>query len=137
MKSILALTFLFSSFAFAGTWDLSCTGAGYNGRTDVFSAIMNSDLQQIRIETPKATIDSVSADMGTVDLIFHPAEFSPKLQVVHAYVSTYNYFSGRVTFYLGAGLESLSGNSQIAVEFDDGDGFGFDKRSYNCNVVKR
>ncbi len=155
MKSIFAAILLFTSLAAqAGTWELKCAGRGFNGLTDVFKAILNSDKKLVSIDTSSdkypfvAYSTGTSTDLGAVDPGFFEADFSSKVVVVSAEVTTYNYFTGKLTFFLGRGLEALtkdvkftiggdnSVQTKIAVEYYDGDGFGFDKRNYDCAVTQ-
>lgn len=153
MKSLFALLLLTSSFAHAGTWNLKCSGLGYRGRTDNFQATMDTDKKLIFIRTSSdsypfiKTSGNESTDLGAIDPRFFEADFSENFSVVSADVTTYNYFSGNIEFYLGKGLSELtkgvdfsivgdnSVTADIAVVYDDGDGYGFRKRKYTCKVT--
>jgi hypothetical protein len=154
MKSIFVLILVFSSLAQAGTWKLKCSGTGNKNLTDTFSAIMDSDKGLISISTASDSypyvlaVGNQSTDLGAIDPSFFAADFSKDLKVVNAEVTTYNYFNGRISFYFGTGLEEMTKDVQfsiiednsvqhnVTVEYDDGDGFGFNKRSYTCKVTR-
>jgi hypothetical protein len=154
MKSIFVLILVFSSLAEAGTWKFKCSGTGNKNLTDTFSAIMDSDKGLISINTTSDSypyvlaVGNQSTDLGAIDPSFFDADFSKDLKVVIAEVTTYNYFNGRIKFFFGTGLEEMTKDVQfsivddnsvkhdISVEYDDGDGFGFSKRTYSCQVTR-
>ena len=75
-----------------------------------------------------------------VDKYIFPAYVSENYVLVDAKVTTYqNYFDGYVRFYLGKGLKKIKDGEvyKIAMDADDGDGYGFDKRTFSCRVKHR
>ena len=129
MKRILLLPFVLflSQQALAeGLFGLNCKSS-----FDSFSTII--DTQSKTVEFTERRYFDIAVDSGV-----YPAEVSKSGSLVYANISTYDYFTGSVKFYLGKGLFKMKHNQRIriALDADDGDGYGFDKRSYSCLVVK-
>ncbi len=154
MKSLFLLLIFATTTSYASTYQLQCSGKGYKNKTDSFEVLFDTDKQLLSIDTEAesypflSTVPGKSTDLGAIDPKFYPARFTETSGVVEVEVDTYNYFGGLVRFFLGAGLQAMtkdiqyslggdnSASYKIAVEYDDGDGFGFHKRNYTCKVRK-
>lgn len=153
MKFLIASLLLVSTSAHAGSYTLKCSGPGYNGKTDSFRTVIDTDRKLVFIETASDKYPFIkiggneSTDLGSIDPKFFDAEFSASLSAVTVEVSTYSYFNGDISMNFGKDLKdltkdidfSIGGNNSVqadvAVEYDDGDGFGFNKRTYSCEIT--
>lgn len=127
MKTILFTAIIFmASTSFAENYKLDC-----QSQVDSFVVEINSDNSYIHF------VEKEDFDIAVDDYVY-PAEMSKNLATVSAEISTYDYFFGTVSFYMGKGLKNVktADSITIALDADDGDGFGFDKRPYQCFVQK-
>ncbi|MCJ8276385.1 MAG: hypothetical protein HRT44_01900 [Bdellovibrionales bacterium] len=122
--TLLSILFL-SPMAHGYVYGLSCQASD----NDAFS--VNIDTKNNRLYFTETSDFSIN-----VDDYYYDANISEKAVFVDADISTYDYFLGDVKFYLGQGLYKTQHNQKIkiALDADDGDGYGFDKKTFSCRV---
>lgn len=116
---------LVSSIAHGHVYGLSCRANDH----DAFS--VNIDTKNNRLYFTETDDFSINVDDYHYDM-----DISKQGVFVNADITTYDYFLGDVKFYLGKGLYQTSHNQQmkIALDANDGDGYWFDKKTFNCRV---
>ena len=126
MKNLLITILLMASqSSFATIYSFDCVSSDDRVLFDINAGsgqLIFSNIQQF----PIAVDDWLTYDI----------EFSPNKKIAQADISTYDRWTGHITLYLGAGLETFQSDNfySIAMDIDDGDGAGFDKKPYNCHV---
>lgn len=121
--TLFALLVVLKSHGMSG-YELSC-----GSQQDSFVAEINTMTSSLFFKETRNF--SINVD----DRIFS-AKISKNVVFVESEITTYDYFNGHIKFYLGKGLSKTRQNDRIkiAIDADDGDGYSFEKRIYNCRV---
>lgn len=125
MKTLLWVFTLALSFnAFAIDYTMHCS----NKKIGHFTVTFMDEDNEIQFSGVKLPTDFD-------DYIF-PANYSPNYRIIKAWPSVSDYFNGSVEFYLGSGLldKKVGQRFTIALTADDGDGSGFTKAPFSCQL---